>query len=45
MHVENAFIHAYNLFVVVINGLWSVWNGWDNDHDEISMEKVLSYLF
>ena len=45
MHVENASIWAYDLFVVVIYSLWNVWDGWGNDHDEIAMEKVLFYLF
>ena len=45
VHVENASIWAYDLFVVVIYSLWSVWDGWGNDHDEIAMEKVLFYLF
>ena len=45
MHVENASIWAYDLFVVVIYSLWSVWDGWGNDHDEIAMEKMLFYLF
>ena len=35
---------GYDLFVVVIYSLWSVWDGWGNDHDEIAMEKVLFYL-
>ena len=45
MHVENASIWAYDLFVVVIYSLWSVWDGWGNDRDEIAMEKVLFCLF
>ena len=45
VHIENASIWAYDLFVVVIYSLCSVWDGWGNDHDEIAMEKVLFYLF
>ena len=45
VHVENASILAYDLFIIVIYSLWSVWDGWGNYHDKIAMDKVFFICF